>query len=236
MAKLKEKEKAIKLRKQGLSYSEILKQVSVSKSTLSLWLRSVGLTERQKQRLTKKKLASMKRGWEAKHQKRVEKEKKIITAAKKEIKSISSKELKLIGITLYWAEGAKANPERGQHSPDVRFINSDPTTITSAFSMDGSHVSLPTAAISTISTSLNPISSTSLRFFMSQRLSSEKGCAAVGTNTSFRSSNGLSATSRKASLSSWVVNPADVRNSFISNPLIIFEELFYFLENLFMTS
>jgi transposase len=53
--KFKEKETAIELRKQGYSYSEILKRVPVAKSTLSLWLRSVGLAERQKQRLSEKK-------------------------------------------------------------------------------------------------------------------------------------------------------------------------------------
>ncbi len=46
--KKEERKKAIQLRKKGLSYSKILKQVPVAKSTLSLWLRSVGLTKRQK--------------------------------------------------------------------------------------------------------------------------------------------------------------------------------------------
>ena len=63
--KTQEKQRAITLRKQGLSYNEILKKVPVSKSSLSLWLRSVGLAKEQKQRLTEKKLTSMKRGWEA---------------------------------------------------------------------------------------------------------------------------------------------------------------------------
>ena len=48
ITKIKEKEKAIKFRKEGFFYSEILKKVPIAKSTLSLWLRSVGLTERQK--------------------------------------------------------------------------------------------------------------------------------------------------------------------------------------------
>jgi intein-encoded DNA endonuclease-like protein len=36
LAKFKEKEVAIELRKQGYSYSEILKKIPVAKSTLSL--------------------------------------------------------------------------------------------------------------------------------------------------------------------------------------------------------
>lgn len=51
-----EKLKAIKLRREGLSYREILRYVPVAKSTLSLWLRDVGLAKRQTQRLTKKDL------------------------------------------------------------------------------------------------------------------------------------------------------------------------------------
>ncbi|MDD3728951.1 MAG: hypothetical protein PHH50_01355 [Candidatus Pacebacteria bacterium] len=52
--KIKEKEKAIKLRKKGLSYNDILKEIPVAKSTLSLWLRDVGLSKRQRQKLTEK--------------------------------------------------------------------------------------------------------------------------------------------------------------------------------------
>ena len=50
------KSKAIELRKQGFSYSEILKQIPVAKSTLSVWLKNVGLSKKQKQKLTKKKI------------------------------------------------------------------------------------------------------------------------------------------------------------------------------------
>ena len=59
LAKLKEKQKAIKFRRKGLSYSEILKKIPVAKSTLSLWLRTVRLAKRQKQRLTEKRLAAI---------------------------------------------------------------------------------------------------------------------------------------------------------------------------------
>ena len=104
LAKLKEKEMAIELRKQGHSYSEILKKVPVAKSTLSLWLRSVGLAKQQKQRLTEKRLAALKRGWETCRRKRILIINKIREAAKKEIKEITQRDLWLIGITLYWAE------------------------------------------------------------------------------------------------------------------------------------
>jgi hypothetical protein len=59
---LLEKEKAIDLRKKGLSYNEILKKVPVAKSTLSLWFRDIGLAVRQRQRLTAKKSCAKKSG------------------------------------------------------------------------------------------------------------------------------------------------------------------------------
>lgn len=49
-AKLEEKKKAIILRKKGFSYTEIIKEVAVSKSSLSLWLSKYPLTKFQKER------------------------------------------------------------------------------------------------------------------------------------------------------------------------------------------
>ena len=121
------KEKAILLRKQGLSYREIMAKIPVAKSTISDWLHSVGLSKYQKQRLTEKKLAAMKRGAEAQHRKRVGLTRKIVDEAKREIGTISSRELWLIGIMLYWAEGSKEK----EYRPGLRasFTNSDPKMI-----------------------------------------------------------------------------------------------------------
>ena len=62
MLKHEETKKAVKLRKQGFSYHDILKKVPVAKSTLSLWLRDVGLAKEQKQRLSNKRLQSALKG------------------------------------------------------------------------------------------------------------------------------------------------------------------------------
>lgn len=121
--------KAIQLRKLGFSYSEILKTIPVAKSTLSLWLRSVGLSKRQKQRLTDKKMASIKRGWEAWRQIRKDKTKEIKMKAHSEINSIivDEKKLLLMGAMLYWAEGSKEKEYNlGQ---GIIFSNSDPNMI-----------------------------------------------------------------------------------------------------------
>jgi len=127
MPKIQEKAKAIKLRKQGFSYSEILKQIPAAKSTLSLWLRSVGLAKKQKQRLTEKRLAAALRGAKAKKDYRLAVTKEIKDKARSEIGKLSERELWLIGTALYWAEGAKQKEHNV--SQKVKFSNSDPEAI-----------------------------------------------------------------------------------------------------------
>ena len=107
MSKISDKERAVTLRKKGCSYSEILTEIPVAKSTLSMWLRSVGLSQPQKQRLTDKKMAAMKNGWERKREIRVSTTKRIKDEARRDIKQLNDRDLWLLGIALYWAEGQK---------------------------------------------------------------------------------------------------------------------------------
>ncbi len=127
IAKEEEKQAAIKLRKQGLSYTEILRKVSVSKSTLSVWLKDIGLAQEQKQRFTERRRLAQIKAQETWKKIRITKEIRLISAACKEIKRISQRELWLIGTVLYWAEGTKQK----QHnvSQKVSFNNSDPAMI-----------------------------------------------------------------------------------------------------------
>lgn len=125
ISKTANKEKAVKLRKKGRSYSEILKEVPVAKSTLSIWLRSVGLSQPQKQRLTDKKMATIKKGGERKREIRIFTTKKIKDEARADISQLSTRDLWLLGIALYWAEGQK---ERSRGSL-VALGNSDPFLI-----------------------------------------------------------------------------------------------------------
>lgn len=130
MVKIKEKERAIQLRRRGFSYNEILKEVPVAKSTLSLWLRDVGLAKRQKQRLTEKKKEAQRKGAEAKRQQRIYLTEKIKKEALKEIGKISNKSLRIIGTALYWAEGTKEKIyNQRTYSQGVQFGNSDPQMI-----------------------------------------------------------------------------------------------------------
>jgi hypothetical protein len=125
--KEKEKIRAIELRKKGFSYNEILRKVPVAKSTLSVWLKEIGIAKPQKQRLTlKRKLAQLK-AQETCRQARILRETIIVNAAKKEVDTISKKELWLIGSILYWAEGSKQKSHNV--SQRVSFGNSDPSMI-----------------------------------------------------------------------------------------------------------
>lgn len=125
--KSQEKEKAISLRKQGKTYSEILSVISVAKSTLSIWLNSVDLSKKQKQKISKAKLAGSRRGGQAKKKQRIERQNKIFEETKSDISTISEHELFLIGIILYWAEGSKEKEYR-PGSP-LEFSNMDPKMI-----------------------------------------------------------------------------------------------------------
>lgn len=125
IAKNDERNKAVELRKTGLSYNEIRQRVPVSKSTLSLWLRSVGLAKRHIRRLSERQRMSQKKGAYLCHQRRVEKVQRIKQQAAAEVHKLNDKEKWLIGICLYWAEGSK---EKNKSTP-VQFSNSDPHMI-----------------------------------------------------------------------------------------------------------
>jgi len=125
--KIQEKQNAIALRKQGKSYSEILGIIPVAKSTLGLWLKEAKLSIPENQKFTEaKRLASL-RGGQTKRKQRMEKQNEIFSQANLEISNISKRELFLIGVIMYWAEGAKEKEYR-PGSP-VEFSNMDPKMI-----------------------------------------------------------------------------------------------------------
>jgi transcriptional regulator with XRE-family HTH domain len=117
--KYMEKVKALKLRKNGLSYKEILKKINVSKSTLSTWLREIELTKEQKNQLLNKMERTRYEIAKRKVADRIRRTNTIIDEGKKEIEKYKNNSFFLIGIALYWAEGAK-NPVES-----VKFSNSD---------------------------------------------------------------------------------------------------------------
>lgn len=121
--KFHDKITAIKLRKAGHSYSSILEELKVSKSTISLWLRNIKLTPKQKEKLLKGRQKSQYAGAKAQQRKRIERTKEIIINGKKEFNLLVKSPLFLSGLLLYWAEGDKNWRER------VKFTNSDEAMI-----------------------------------------------------------------------------------------------------------
>ena len=116
-----EYEKARLLRKRGLSYNQIRKQLGVSKSSVSLWCCDIELSRAQRQKLQQQWLAGPRLGGLAN---RVKREKEIIVvrnAAAHQIKNLKFETFKVAGAALYWAEGAKTQ--------GASISNSDPKTI-----------------------------------------------------------------------------------------------------------
>ncbi len=122
------KEIAIDLRKSGASYSEIENSISIPKSTLAHWLKDVILTPAQKQKLEERRQKTAR----ANSRKRVlgisQKIEEIKKSSAGNIKNISKRELWLMGIMLYWKEGALLNNENNLRK-GVRFTSSDPRLI-----------------------------------------------------------------------------------------------------------
>jgi hypothetical protein len=117
-----EKQKALELRRKGYSYKEIMSEVSVAKSSLSLWLKDTPLTESEKSVLKKRLNANISRGRikaAAAHQvNRLDRENKRLPEVKSIFDRHKDETLFQLGIGLYWAEGAKS-------SGTVIFTNSD---------------------------------------------------------------------------------------------------------------
>ncbi len=105
------KEKAIKLRKQGMTYNEISRRLNVAKGTLSYWFKSLNFNDKVKrdnynkaQKIWSESITNynLKRAKEAR-QRNLEEQKKATSS----IVNLTTEQLKLIGTALYWAEGYK---------------------------------------------------------------------------------------------------------------------------------
>ncbi|MFF0064145.1 hypothetical protein ACFYRC_21820 [Streptomyces sp. NPDC005279] len=117
--------KARQLRLQGMTYDRIQVELGCSKSSISLWVRDLPKPERRRTREEASAIA--KRGWEATLRRREMERQQTRKVATDDIGEMSDRELFLLGVGLYWAEGSKAKEHRRQER--VTFINSDPHMI-----------------------------------------------------------------------------------------------------------
>lgn len=118
------RELAVDMRRDGKSYREIAEVVPVSKSTLSLWLRDIEMTEEQRTLLRERRARSDTARWQSLRQRNEMRRAKTVADAKSQIpEAIAESELFVAGVAAYWAEGAKHKPWRPECR--VTFINSD---------------------------------------------------------------------------------------------------------------
>lgn len=108
------RQRAIELRKLGKTYSEIRRELKLSKSTLSDWLSKYPLTTVQLE-LLKKTIKNNKDIAREKYiitmrSRREERLRKTYKTQKNNILPLSKKELLIAGLFLYWGEGQKRLP------------------------------------------------------------------------------------------------------------------------------
>jgi transcriptional regulator with XRE-family HTH domain len=124
--KLELKRKARFLRKKGLSIKEIEKKLKVSRSSISLWVRDIELSNQQiKYLYASKKTGALKGSIIAARNKKKEREKlvyRLLKEGEEQVGKISKRDRFIAGISLYYGEGGKTD---GQ----VSFTNSDPYAI-----------------------------------------------------------------------------------------------------------
>lgn len=118
---------AISLRKKGVSVNTIARELHISKSTVSTWVRDVHLSVEQKNILenTRKNAGqtAFRKAAKAKH---VKHSALTLLAEKKGAKDtsrLSKRDVFMIGLGLYWGEGYKKG------SAELGFTNSDPKII-----------------------------------------------------------------------------------------------------------
>src|SRR5258708_3554275 len=106
-----DKFKAYKLRAAGRSYNEITRLLKIPKSTLSGWFAGLELEEEAKKRLQDRVHAASLQGLIARNKNQTvlaqARSKEAHSGCSNLIKSLSKRDLLIIGTSLYWAEGYK---------------------------------------------------------------------------------------------------------------------------------
>jgi transcriptional regulator with XRE-family HTH domain len=119
------RERARGLRLQGWTYDQIQVELGCSKSSISLWVRDLPRPE-QRDPGEQARLACRKR-WDHELAVRDEERRRTKSAAAEAIGQLSDRELFLLGVGLYWAEGSK--DKSYDRRENVTFVNSDPGMI-----------------------------------------------------------------------------------------------------------
>ncbi|MFF4604553.1 hypothetical protein ACFY12_17725 [Streptomyces sp. NPDC001339] len=117
------REKARELRRQGRAYDEIVAELDVAKSSVSLWVRDLPKPRKSPEAMHQMREAR----WAPYREARDRQIEQTKTEAISQIGELTEDRLFLTGVALYWAEGAKSKPYDRRES--VNFVNSDPGVI-----------------------------------------------------------------------------------------------------------
>ena len=120
-----ERIQAQELRKKGYSIKAIAHELKVAQSSVSLWVRDIILTRAQEKELSEngRSVASIEKRRKSRIANTLVRHQRVIDHAKKELPTLSPKELLLVGTALYWGEGGKT--KKGM----ARIANADPEVI-----------------------------------------------------------------------------------------------------------
>jgi hypothetical protein len=123
---VREKERALELRKMGWTYSEILKELPVAKSSLSLWLKDLPLAELEREVLKARRRSNVSQGRiKAATSNRANRQSRGVSLAQQaevEFEKRRWDPLFLVGVALYWTEGSRSKSQ-------VQLVSSDPEII-----------------------------------------------------------------------------------------------------------
>lgn len=117
------KERALEMRRQGMSYSQIRAAVKVSKGTLSLWLKDMSLSKERIHELCARNQRRIENCRNTKAKKKQDRLDEVYKKVSKDIGSLSSREIFLCGLFLYWGEGSKTSYTA------VEITNTDPSML-----------------------------------------------------------------------------------------------------------
>lgn len=123
MARFQDHKRALALRQQGKSYTQIKEVLKVSKSTLSIWLREYPLSDQRIRELRDWSEQRIEKYRETRKKQKERRLEKICKEQKNDISDLNKRELYLAGLFLYWGEGTKST------SGMLNVSNTDPSVI-----------------------------------------------------------------------------------------------------------
>lgn len=113
------------LRAQGKTYNEIVAEIGVSKSSISVWVRDMPPLDQGE--LRRRKAEASRRYWEKERHRRETQREVEVESLAGAFGTLTARELMIVGTVAYWCEGSKSKSGRG--TGRVSFVNSDPGLI-----------------------------------------------------------------------------------------------------------